>query len=260
MAPDPEVAGAGALVDETFDALVMDYVESGESLADLERRLRSSEVGEELGDNDPDEVLELVRELRETRELASRLPMLQPPAHLNERILNMARAQQAGRSTMRLPRFIEPVTWLAAASLLLSCGYVLGMLTSGAPPGVTRVAQHGKGRIGGIAGDLTAGLRRGSVLLDWKRPRPFPERGDQLVRRLAEKTPLLAEAEALLEQNEVEAAKVLVMILEKRVERGATTDGGYAIDATWKARFESLRASLAASAAPGGSDESDAGR
>lgn len=136
---------------EDFDALVMDYVyEDGLSASD-QSKMQTHETACKP-------CAELASTLRETHNMAMLIAPIEPRPLLNAKIIDLAQRPQNGYSFTRL---VEPVGWLAAASLLLSCGYIVGLVTSSAPAKHETLAHSGHpgqpSRGAQVAGDVAVG-------------------------------------------------------------------------------------------------------
>jgi hypothetical protein len=141
---------------DDFDALVMDYVYvDGLSETD-QTQLQNHE-------SSCKKCAELAVSLRETHEMALLMTNIEPRAMLDAKILDLAHHP---RNAYRFPRMIEPVGWLAAASLLLSCGYIVGLLTTS--PAVNKQEKMVASRTGHNSGSLTGDVAVGTIYLNNK--------------------------------------------------------------------------------------------
>ncbi|MDF1662082.1 MAG: hypothetical protein P1V97_09940 [Planctomycetota bacterium] len=135
---------------EDFDALVMDYVYEDGLSANDQSKMQTHETACKP-------CAELASTLRETHNMALLIAPVEPRPMLNAKIIDLAQRPQSGYSFTRL---VEPVGWLAAASLLLSCGYIVGLVTSSAPAKQEALAQNHSGqpaRGAQVAGDVAVG-------------------------------------------------------------------------------------------------------
>jgi hypothetical protein len=131
---------------EDFDALVMDFVYEDGLSTNKQSQMQNHES--KCGP-----CTELVATLRETHEMAQLITQLEPRPMLNAKILDMAKRP---KSLYQFPRIVEPLGWLAAASLLLSCGYIVGLLTSSSAVRQDQLVAHKSiGSKANLASDLS---------------------------------------------------------------------------------------------------------
>lgn len=246
MADKPETT---TLSRAEFEELVIDYIYGEQLTTDQVRAMKATEEA----DND---CAELAVMLREAREMSSALPSVAPPLRLNQKILDMA-AQEQHAGPLRFPKIVEPVGWLAAASLLLSCGYFLGMMTAS-----TAVVQNQNPRqmaedeedprlkkartaVVGTAANLTSGVK----MVFNKRHKTyeisFPGQGVRqgecaVWKNVKHLQCFLAQAENALNDDDVPMAYYNIKKARKKTMSGASNDGPMCIDKTYKQRVEKL--------------------
>lgn len=230
---------------EDFDARVIDLV------YDLEIELadRQALVSHEAACAS---CAELGAELRETRKMTELLPEAEPPAAVHEHILEVAGLRAEAHQNRRFARFVEPVGWLAAASFLLSCGYVMGFLMSHqkAEDGVS-VARKRADSSGLAAAPrrprplVNSSLREVSTLAAMTTPVSFARRDAWSLRPPVIVESRLLRARELAEQGELKYAWYLLQCIETEISSGRIHhDGLRLIDDDYRQQLSELKAAV----------------
>jgi len=226
---------------EEFEALVMELVED-EGLSPEFRADAEAHAGLCTGCG------ALHGVLRETRDMTLLMPLIDPPAVLNERIVNLARAQSIPLSR----RALRPMSWAAAASFLFSCGYLLGVATmepKAEPsldhdnPGVV-VAKMGVIDPGDPSSAIPAEVmgESGSVEISFNLP-AIDDPSNEAIKDIH--SCRLIQAEMAFDAQKFGEAEQLCRSIREFVDKGLKKDGHFFVDARYRSRLAALERSLA---------------
>lgn len=244
-----EKAKATGLTWADFELYLMEYIYEEPMPASLLQQLKDFEKAHP-------EYAEICSALRATKNLTDNIPEIEVSERLDQKVLQLAK-QTSKRATFLA--VLEPVGWIAAAALLLSCGYLFGLMSSSSSHHqlstqqlTNRRAQRRPPARALMAADVAMVFEKIHGLSNSTAAKPSLVNDQTSWRSLCKIQAFLPQTERCLELYEQSGDRDHLKVAQVLIERCLTLvrkggfDGVLSVNSEYKSRLKKLQRKLSA--------------